>query len=132
MSWGMHCKRWAEPSLIRDIFFILVSSYDPVKRYLLLLLSLVGNSSLLAQLVERSAFKHRLQGTEMSGVRAPYEEFLLFCHFFFTKIVTTIQYLRFFSVLQLHELEYIEYSSSEPSLPSLILSRFALFYLKSQ
>ena len=36
------------------------------------------NSSLLAQLVERSAFKHCSQGTEMSGVRAPYEEFLFF------------------------------------------------------
>ena len=39
------------------------------------MLNFPENSSLLAQLVERSAFKHCSQGTEMSGVRAPYEEF---------------------------------------------------------
>ena len=38
------------------------------------------NSSLLAQLVERSAFKRIClsKDTEMSGVRAPYEEFFTF------------------------------------------------------
>ena len=38
------------------------------------------NSSLLAQLVERSAFKRIClsKDTEMSGVRAPYEEFFFF------------------------------------------------------
>lgn len=38
------------------------------------------NSSLLAQLVERSAFKRIClsKDTEMSGVRAPYEEFFIF------------------------------------------------------
>ena len=46
------------------------------------------NSSLLAQLVERSAFKRIClsKDTEMSGVRAPYEEFFFifsrFIHYF--------------------------------------------------
>ena len=39
------------------------------------------NSSSLAQLVERSAFKQE-RGTEMSGVRAPYEEVSFFADAF--------------------------------------------------